>query len=216
MNTFRLATLSIATSMGLLCASTPTYAQLSPQTQTQSPTTSVDRSFDPAPQDCRDVRWSQAALDAFPSIASACQSVEQRNGRTFVKLEGVVESVKDSGKRIRVDFDQGGDLSFRPSQRMALYLDGKRIPFAELDDGMRLNFYIPEDRLQAELQPDPTRIAFVVIPLEMPVDSATDPASLAAMNELPATASIWPLVGAGGVALLLLGSGLTLRRKFRN
>jgi LPXTG-motif cell wall-anchored protein len=215
MNTHRLSTASIAASLGLLCLAGPTHAQIA--SQTQQPSTSVDRSFDPAPKDCSDVRWSQAALAAFPSIGAACQAVEQRNGRTFVKLEGTVESVKDGGKRIRVDFEDGEELSFRPSQQMALYLDGERTRFSELDDGMRLNFYIPEDRLQAELQPNPTRIAFVVIPLDMPLDTATDPsADRLAMNELPATASMWPWIGAGGATLVLLGAGLTARRRFHN
>jgi LPXTG-motif cell wall-anchored protein len=169
----------------------------------QQPSTSVDRSFDPAPKDCSDVKWSQAALAAFLSIGAACQAVEQRNGRTFVKLEGTVESVKDGGKRLRVDFEDGEELSFRPSQQMALYLDGERTRF--------------EDRLQAELQPNPTRIAFVVVPPDMPLDTATDPsADRLAMNELPATASMWPWIGAGGAALVLLGAGLTARRRFHD
>lgn len=212
MNTLQFSTIPAAASLALLLLAGPAQAQIT--TQTQAPTTSVDRSFDPAPSDCNDVNWSEAALKAFPSIGSACQSVEERNGRTFVKLEGTVESVEDGGKRIRMDFEDGGELSFRPSQQMTLYLDGERTRFSELEDGMRLNFYIPEDRLQAELQPNPTRVAFVVVPFEMPLDSATDRAAVdkLAMNELPATASMWPWIGAGGTALLLLGAGLTTRR----
>jgi hypothetical protein len=34
-----------------------------------------------------------------PSIAKACQGVEQRRGKTFVKLEGEVEEVRDEGRR---------------------------------------------------------------------------------------------------------------------
>lgn len=51
---------------------------------------------------------------------------------------------------------------------MTLYLDGERTPVSEVRDSLRLNFYIPEDRLQAELQPDPARLAFVIIPLATP------------------------------------------------
>ena len=216
MNTLRISTVPAAASLALLFLAGPGQAQIT--SQTQAPTTSVDRSFDPAPKDCGDVKWSQAALDAFPSIGSACQAVEERNGRTFVKLEGTVESVEDGGKRVRMNFEDGGELSFTPSQQMTLYVDGNRTRFSELEDGMRLNFYIPEDRLQAELQPNPTRISFVVIPLAMPLDSATDPAARdsLAMSELPATASLWPWVGAGGTVLLLLGAGLTVRRRLHH
>lgn len=220
MNTTQRSTLSILACVGLLSSAGPAQAQFT--SQTQPPSTSVDRSFDPSPKDCADVKWSDSALKAFPSIGSACQAVEQRNGRSFVKLEGTVDSVKAGGKRIRVDFEDGGEFSFTPSQQMTLYLDGERTRFSELRDGMRLNFYVPEDRLQAELQPDPARVAFVVIPLVMPLDSATARAgdqsrddNLAAMNELPATASIWPWIGSGGAALLILGSALSMRRRFR-
>ena len=37
--------------------------------------------------------------------------------------------------------------------------------------------------------------------------------SMTAQSELPATASLWPLLGGAGIALLLLGSALTLRRR---
>lgn len=219
------ARIAMVACISLLASAHQAHAQIT--SQTQAPETSVDRSFDPAPKDCADVRWSSAALQAFPSIGAACQAVEERNGRTFVKLEGEVESVKDRGKRIRVDFDDGGELTFTPSQQMTLYLDGERTAFSEVRDGMRLNFYVPEDRLQAELQPDPARVAFIVVPLDMPLDSATAPGAatartergsdnLNAMNELPATASIWPWIGSGGAALLILASALTMRRRLRH
>lgn len=199
----------------------------SAQFTTESPSTSVDRSFDPSPKDCADVRWSAAAVRAFPSIADACQGVEQRNGKSFVKFEGVVESVKDQGKRIRVDFDEGEDLTFQPAAQTVLYLDGERTSFSEVRDGMRLNFYVPEDRLQAEFQPDPNRVAFIIFPLNIsaaPIPETTQSVAgagdenrdtLAARSELPETASAWPLVGASAVALLLFASFMALRRKQR-
>lgn len=190
----------------------------SAQFTTESPSTSVDRSFDPSPKDCADVRWSAAAVRAFPSIADACQGVEQRHGKSYVKFEGVVESVKDEGKRIRVDFDEGEDLTFQPAAQTVLYLDGERTSFSEVRDGMRLNFYVPEDRLQAEFQPDPNRVAFIIFPLNIsaaPLPETADRETMAASSELPKTASPWPLIGATAVALLLLASFLTLRRKQR-
>jgi hypothetical protein len=126
--------------------------------------TSVDRSFEPAPKDCADVRWSQRALDAFPSIADACQAVEERNGITYVKFEGVVEDVKNGGKQVRVDLEGTDELTFRPTPRTKLYIDGQRTEFADLEDGTKLNFYIPEDRLEAHIQPNPERVAFAIFP----------------------------------------------------
>lgn len=177
-----------------------------------SQSTSVDRSFEPSPKDCADVRWSEAALQAFPSITSACQGIEQRNGKSYVKLEGVVESVEDRGKRIRVDFDDGEDLTFTPAPQTALYLDGKRTQFSEVSDGMHLNFYVPEDRLQAELQPDPNRVAFIIYPFDISIAPPDTRDTMTARTELPATASLWPTLGAAGIACLVLAIALTLRR----
>lgn len=172
--------------------------------------TSVDRSFDPAPKDCADVRWSPRALDAFPSIADACKSVEQRNAITYVKFEGTVEAVRNGGKRIKVDLEGADELTFRPTPRTALYIDGQRTEFAEIEDGTKLNFYVPEDRLEAQIQPDPQRVAFVIFPIVMPGDAAV---SQQAMAELPATAGLLPTVGIAGALLIVLGFAARIVRR---
>jgi hypothetical protein len=189
-------------------------------TQSTPVNTSVDRAFDPAPKDCNEVRWSQSTLQVFPSIGSACQAIEQRNDKTYVKLEGKVEDVKGQGKRIRVDFEDGEELTFRPTPRTALYIDGERTSFADLEDGTRLNFYIPEDRLQAELQPEPDRLAFIIFPFDVTTTAAApdggsrDSGNATAMNdELPRTAGPLPFIGFGGAALLMLAVRAALRRK---
>ncbi len=176
-----------------------------------TPNTSIDRSFDASPKNCTDVRWSPSVLQSFPSIASACRAVEERNGKTFVKLTGSVESVRNSGKQIRVDFKDGGKLTFQPTPRTALYLDGERTPFASLKDGTSLNFYIPEDRLQAEVQPDPDRVAFLIFAI--PVQSSSGSSMAMNSRELPSTAGPLPLLALGGGLSLLAGGIATLRRK---
>lgn len=198
---------------GTLCTAATVFAQ-----------TSVDRAFEPSPRDCADVRWSQKTLDAVPSIAGACQAVEQRNGKSYVKLSGDVQEVASGGRRVIVDFDDGGELAFTPLAHTRLYLDGKRTDFADLRPGTELNFYIPEDRLQAELQPDIKRAFFIVFPLQLnPGERVAGdarapgqlprPGSLTRSDSLPATASLWPTVGLAGALLLLLAAGLTLLRR---
>lgn len=189
--------------------------------------TSVDRAFEPSPRDCSDVRWSQQTLEAIPRIAGACRAVEQRNGKSYVKLSGKVQDVVTGGRRVIVDFDHGGSLAFTPSPHTKLYLDGERTDFADLRPGTELNFYIPEDRLQAELQPDIQRAFFILLPLEvqpaqrMAADARTPgqlprPGALTPAA-LPTTASMWPALALIGVSLLLLAVGLTLysRRALR-
>ena len=228
----RIAPLSL---LGLMAVSSNAAAQATLLDRT----TSVDRAFESSPKDCSDVRWSQAAQDAFPSIGEACQAVEERNGKTYVKFEGVVEKVADMGNRIRVDFKDGKTMTFTPAPQTVLYIDGERTPFAEVREGMNLNFYVPEDRVQAELRPDRTRIAFIIFPFDTPTiptaqardrvaqadtardrmrsqDSSRDRVAQSDNTaELPATAGPLPLLGVGGLAFLLSASGLALRRKLR-
>src|SRR5690242_8781447 len=115
--------------------------------------TSVDRSFTAASNDCSSVQWSQEALQKYPTIASACQSVQERNGMRFVKFEGQVE--KNQGKRLVVDFKDGGKVELTPPAETAVYIDGKLTPVADLQRGDKLNFYISEDRLAAQLPQEP-------------------------------------------------------------
>lgn len=209
-----------------LAVTTSAGAQLASTAQDSAPSTTIDRSFDASPKDCTDVHWSSSAVQRFPSIAQACQGVEQRNDKSYVRFEGVVEDVDDQARRIRVDFEDGEDLTFAPPPQTVLYLDGKRTSFAQVQDGMRLNFYVPEDRLQAELQPDPARVAFLIFPFDLPIvvppnaqslpqsdRTRADRGSMNARNELPETASPWPFIGVGGVALLLIAAALTSGRK---
>jgi hypothetical protein len=128
--------------------------------------------------------------------------VEQRNGITYVKFEGTVEAVKNGGKRISVDLQGADELTFHPTPRTTLYIDGERTEFADLEDGAKLNFYVPEDRLEAQLQPDPQRVAFVIFPIVIPGESAV---SQQAMAELPATAGLLPTIGLAGALLIILG-----------
>lgn len=185
--------------------------------------TSVDRAFEPSPRDCADVRWSKQTLESIPRIASACRAVEQRNGKSYVKLSGEVEDVVTGGRRVIVDFDGGGSLAFTPSPHTKLYLDGERTDFADLRPGTELNFYIPEDRLQAELQPDIQRAFFILLPLEvqpaehMAADARTPrqlprPGALTPAT-LPTTASMWPAIALAGVSLLLLAVGSTVHSR---
>ena len=198
--------------------------------------TSIDRAFESSPKSCAEVRWSQQVLDAFPSIGEACQSIEERNGKTYVKLEGEVEEVANGGKRIRVDFKDGSELAFTPTPQTGLYLDGERTNFADLREGTNLNFYIPEDRLQAELQPNPQRFSYIIVPLDMnlaAIDAQERTASRTEreaqrdamtastandqdMSELPRTAGPLPFIAAAGAMFLLIGAGASLRRRWKS
>ena len=163
--------------------------------------TSVDRSFTAVSKDCEHIQWSDRALAVYPTIASACQGVEERNGKTYVKFEGTVKRVVNRGEQLVVNFKDGGEVTLTPPAEMNLYVRGKRTPVADLSKGDELKFYIAEDRLAAQFPETEVESArLVVVPIYMPERTA---------STLPSTGSSLPLVALGG--MLALGFGGLLR-----
>ena len=174
--------------------------------------TSVDKSFTTVSDDCTGVQWTAAALRAHPRIAVACQGVEHRDGKTYVKFEGTVDKNINKGEQIAVRFkDAGsGSLTLTPPPDTAVYVDGKRTVMADLKRGDKLNFYIGEERIAA-MFPDETKTEYVPVPIvyrEVVHEPATEQAA-----SLPHTAGDLPLVALGGLMLVGMGAGLTLARR---
>jgi hypothetical protein len=174
--------------------------------------TSVDRSFKAVSKDCSGVQWSKEALAKYPTIASACQGVEERNGKTYVKFEGEVERNIDRGKELAIKFKDGGTLTVSPPPETVLYVEGKKTPVANLKRGDDLNFYIAEDRFAAQFEnvEAPTQPVVAPVVAQAPVEE-DDSEQMAAA--LPATAGPLPLLALGGFLTLGLGGLLTLYRR---
>jgi hypothetical protein len=180
--------------------------------------TSVDRTFKAAGEECRDVEWSRDILREYPGIGVACQSVEHRAGKTYVKFQGTVKDVIDQGQRIRIDFRQGDTLTLAPPANTVLYMDGRQTPVANLQRGTKLNFYVPEDQLTAQFFADDTATRSVVVPIvseqavvreqSQPAPETMERQNVAAL-ELPATASNLPFVVWLAVMFIAAGAGAT-------
>lgn len=173
--------------------------------------TGVDRSFTTVSKDCDGVRWSDAALQAYPNIASACQGVEERDGKTYVKFSGTVERNINRGKELRINFKEGDTMTLSPPPNTRLFVNGKQTPVSELQRGDELNFYVPNDQLVAQVaENDAPQPQYVAVPIEYR-EVVREPAQQQAAS-LPHTAGDMPLVALGGIMLLGLGGGLTLIR----
>lgn len=185
---------------GLLtaCVATSAFAQ-----------SSVDRSFTTVSKDCSSVQWSDAALKTYPTIGTACQGVEERNGKMYVKFQGNVARNIDRGKQLEVDFKDGGKITLSPPENTQLFVNGRKTAVRDLERGDELNFYVPEDRLAAQFAEDNTpQTQFVVVPIVYREVVAMEQQAAV----LPSTGSGLPLVALSGLLLLGLGSSLTLYR----
>lgn len=125
----------------------------------------IDRSFEPAPTSCAEVRWSASVLSKYPNISDACQSIQMRDGKSFAMLEGTVDDIANDGRKITVDFEDGGELTLAPTTSTTLYVEGEETSFANLREGQELNFYIPEDRFQAEFPGANGSAPHVIVPI---------------------------------------------------
>jgi hypothetical protein len=184
--------------------------------------TSVDRTFKASSQDCRDVQWSADILRDYPGIGGACQSVERRAGKTYVKFQGTVESVSKDGRQLKVNFKDGETLTLAPTETTVLYMGGDETPISQLYRGAKLNFYVPEDRLAAQFFADDSDTKSVAIPIVREQSATSEPAQLAqsedrqtVARELPATGSTLPLVGWSAVLLIIVGTAVTVYRLLR-
>ena len=172
--------------------------------------TNVDRSFTAVSKDCSGIQWSDRALTTYPTIASACQGVEERNGKIYVKFEGTLKRNVNRGQQLVVDFKDGGEVTLTPPAETSLYVNGKKTKAADLERGSELNFYIAEDRLAAQFPETETQSArLVIVPIVVHEQESERMASL------PSTASPLPLLALGGMLTLGFGGLLTLYRRRR-
>lgn len=178
--------------------------------------TSVDRSFTAVSKDCSGVQWTDAALQTYPDIGSACQGVEERNGKTYVKFQGSVARNIDRGRQLAINFKDGGTITLSPPANTQLYVNGRKTPVSDLGRGDELTFYVPEDRLAAQFAEDDTpQTRYVIVPIVFREPGAMErqPEQQAAV--LPSTGSGLPLAGLLGTLLLGLAASLTLYRLHR-
>ena len=172
---------------------------------------STDRSFTAVSDNCDSVTWSERAVATYPTIASACQGVEQRNGKRYVKFSGTVKRSENKGQRLVVNFKDGGEVTLTPPAETNLYVNGKKTPVADLARGDELNFYIAEDRLAAQFPETETQSArLVIVPIVV-----RDTAPSQQLASLPSTAGPLPLLALAGTLSLGLGGLLSLYRRRR-
>jgi LPXTG-motif cell wall-anchored protein len=175
---------------------------------TASAQTSVDRSFKTVTKDCSGVNWSEEAKATYPTIASACQGVEERDGKSYVKFEGKVSKNINRGEQIAIKFKDGGEMTVTPPPNMVLYVAGRKTPVSRLQRGDELKFYVPEDRFTAQFRDEQTA-EVTSAPILRIVHTTTDYQA----RNLPETAGELPWLAVSGVVLLALGAGITSRRR---
>jgi hypothetical protein len=171
---------------------------------------STDRAFTANGTDCLQVNWSAETLDKYPAIASACQEVMQKDGKTYVKFDGEVKKVAKGGTEVVMKMKGGKqDLVLNPPEGRMVVMGGKKVPVKSLRPGDTLTFYVPEDRFVAAVMETPAA-PVEEIPLSAPVVEQV--AMTTTDYSMPHTASSWPMLALGGLLALGLAGVLRARR----
>lgn len=172
----------------------------------------TDRSFTTTSKDCSGLHWSESALKQYPNLASACQSVEEHDGVTYVKFSATVLRARNHGKELTLAVKDGGDVTVAMPAETELSINGRVTPISNLQRGDQLNFYVPENRLAAQFYAEnqtPAQAApTIVAPFEPTVTERREQVA----ERLPGSASEFPLFALSGFVLLGFGAGLTALR----
>ena len=174
---------------------------------------SVDKSFTVTGTTCADVNWSPEMLAKHPKIGGACQEVMQRNGISYVKFEGEVVKVAKSGTEVTMDMKGGDKLVLNPKPDRTVYIGGKKTPVKSLRPGDSLTFYVPENRVVAAVMETPTA-PVEEIDIGPPVQQVA--MTTTTYDDLPRTASSWPMVGLLGALSIAFALVMRTRRALRN
>jgi hypothetical protein len=98
---------------------------------------------------CDDIEFDSIATDEFPSVARACHSVVNRDGKLYVRLVADVVRVRADGSVV-LDFKtrDGSRIrqDFAPPPGFRATISGEPTPLRRLVRGQEIRLYLPADR----------------------------------------------------------------------
>ena len=144
---------------------------------------------------CSDFRLTPDAEQRFPDLRGACESVVERDGELYGLFRAVV---RRAGFRSVTLYLPATDHTFvvNPQPDARVLVGNTKVMPRDLSRGQEIRIYLS---VAALAEPNVEEIALVT------ETEVIIPHSVAAVESLPTTASIWPAIGLGSLILLALG-----------
>ncbi len=202
--------IGIAATLACLVGASPASAQQGLDTKS-IPQPSVQAAS------CAQVAWNKDLLAQFPRIGEGCQEVVVSDGKKWARFAAdFVQRNRDGSVTFEFQDRRGrsmGELALMPAPDQRVAIGGHDYRFSELSRGQELNLYVPEQMYAVASEPGapPGQLAQIV---KEPVQVAQAEPDRTP-ERLPKTAGPLPPLALGGVASLLAGLVLTIRRRIR-
>jgi hypothetical protein len=156
----------------------------------------------PSALTCADFRPTQEALERFPDLKGACQSVVERDGELYGLFKAIVRRASFSSVTLYLPATDH-TFTINPQNDARVLIGGRKVRPRDLARGQEVNIYL---LARAFATPAVEQVALVTesdVVIQHEVVEA--PA-------LPTTASPWPTVALASVMLLLVGWMIRRRR----
>jgi len=150
---------------------------------------------------CQDFRPTPEALQRFPDLIGACESVVERDGELYGKFTAVVRRANSRGVTLYLPATDH-TFSVEPDEDARVEIGGRKVRPGSLDRGDEISIYLSASSFA---RPDVQEVVLVT------ESDALINHSVTSVDALPTTASSLPALGL--LSLGLIGFGYILRRR---
>jgi hypothetical protein len=116
---------------------------------------------------CSSFTFSLDFLNKYPKAPAACQEGRVYKGKKYAKFNGKVSDTETDSLTVQllnVSGDVLSTLTFKPSAKAKVMVNGKAETYSDLRVGDTLTFWVPENRFSIYSAPGATSSASPVLP----------------------------------------------------
>ncbi len=165
--------------------------------------------------ECSELEFTGDVLNRFPNANEYCIEVAERDGKPYAHFIAEIDRVRGSKVFVKFkkpDGEYGPAVSFEPPADFRAQIGGRSYSVRSLSRGQDLDVWVPEDDWEMAQHESAEDLVAAAEVTTFAIAEA-DEDDYAAAATLPRTASLWPMLGMIGGALVGLGGLLGIFRR---